>query len=78
MAPYSGLRGFLHDDLGMLMIFLGFNGKYCTFSGNYGCISTPLSYYLAPFGLNAAGHMLEVVVIEVIDDNIVGTVQGIP
>lgn len=37
----------------------------------------------APFGLNTAGHMFEVVIIEkdtfeVIDDDIDGTVRGIP
>ena len=26
-APFSVLGGFLHDDLGMLMVFMGFIGK---------------------------------------------------
>lgn len=30
-VPFSDLGCFLHDDLGLLMIFLGFNGKYRTF-----------------------------------------------
>ena len=36
-APFAALGGFLHDDLGMLMVFVGFSGKYRTFSGHHGC-----------------------------------------
>ena len=26
-APFCGLRGFLHDTLGMLMVLMGLSGK---------------------------------------------------
>ena len=47
-APFAALGGFLHDDLGMLMVFVGFSGKYRTFSAHHGCRSVPLSYPFRP------------------------------
>lgn len=47
-APFFGLGGFFHDTLGMLMVFVGFSGKYHTFSGHHGCRSAPLSYPFRP------------------------------
>ena len=78
-ALFFGLGGFLYDDFGMLMVFVGFIGKYHTFSAHHGCRSAPLSYLFGPNSFYAEGHVLEVVVIEkdtleVIDDEIDGSV----
>ena len=47
-SPFSGLGGFLHDDLGMLMVLMEFIGKHHTFSAHHGCRSAPLSVPFRP------------------------------
>ena len=59
------------------------NEKHCSFSVPYGRRSGSLSYRFAPAGLDAAGHMLEVIVIEkyalqVVDDHVDCPVGSIP
>ena len=57
-SPFSGLRDFLHDHSGTIMVKTCFGGRFHTLSGHQSCKSKSPSCFFAPVGDDPLGYML--------------------